>query len=983
MVIPLKKNSTKATVILTLILLINVFVTIPNTKELNSIGTKAVGYVIVTTEEILHKSKNLTKYVDFLSRVGYNVYVITEKDYGQLKGQERALKIRAWLKNHYKELNIMYVLLIGNPDPDDPRDPNDTYGDVPMIMTFPYKNSALGVPTDFFYADLTGSCDLDGDGLCGEYPDDLGDGSIDFKPDVYVGRIPVYNSNTRTLDDLLGRLMKKEPPPRSLLLVLSVLNYKYEEHRIIERTDGHEMADLLYTKDIQKYLNVSGMYEMEGIRPISKLTAFYNFNLTYENFIEEWNKGYGVVLISGHGNSHGIYRRIWSWDDGDDIPESNEICIDPIVNLSIVEKYLRPKPTVLFLASCSGGYPEDYQNIQYVLLKRALVTIGATRDIWYRAGEWSPNTFPSQFDIGYKFLLEIAKTRRVGIALYNVLSSFDHLGSQKVANIYAFNMYGDPSFSLYGWPTKTIHIPEQFSSLFDAIPYVSPFTKIIVNSDTRTSRSIVLQGIRHSFLDIISTNKSSPKCSCYSLIIMNATNINIKNLKIFAFSGINIENSIKVDIKECKFELMPFYGGFRIVKSSRIQISNNSFISIRHNASMIIASSFDIRVIGNTFQSVLLTLNNAKNILVTGNTFDRLGVVVKDSVNNVFINNTVGSLPLLYIEGKENLVIEGKYGEIIVINSRNITIRNVSVKGSYMGILTSKIYNLSLFGINISSCKYGMYIESSSKIIVNNTALLKNLFGIYLNNSTNVKISWSKFYSNIEAIAVENSSHITITCNTIDKSTIAIRSIGSQWILVFLNNLFDNQINVLAKRPNIRFYSIEPIAYNYRGQTLRSMLGNYWGKLNIEDKDQDGVLDKPYNVLNENPDKYPLATRFEYYVGAYPRAIFEYSPKSIHIFQEVTFNASKSFGVVSPIVKYKWNFGDGHTATGRIVTHTYTLPGRYKVTLTVYDSSGLSSTCTMEIYVGFPWEIPLGALTAIAICFVFIALLTVKKREAQ
>ncbi|RLF64902.1 MAG: hypothetical protein DRN26_06080, partial [Thermoplasmata archaeon] len=104
---------------------------------------------------------------------------------------------------------------------------------------------------------------------------------------------------------------------------------------------------------------------------------------------------------------------------------------------------------------------------------------------------------------------------------------------------------------------------------------------------------------------------------------------------------------------------------------------------------------------------------------------------------------------------------------------------------------------------------------------------------------------------------------------------------------------------------------------------------------------------------------------------------------SVHIFQEVTFNASKSFGVVSPIVKYEWNFGDGHTATGRIVTHTYTLPGRYKVTLTVYDSSGLSSTCTMEIYVEFPREILLGALTAIVICSTLVALLAIRKREAQ
>jgi len=54
----------------------------------------------------------------------------------------------------------------------------------------------------------------------------------------------------------------------------------------------------------------------------------------------------------------------------------------------------------------------------------------------------------------------------------------------------------------------------------------------------------------------------------------------------------------------------------------------------------------------------------------------------------------------------------------------------------------------------------------------------------------------------------------------------------------------------------------------------------------------------------------------------------------------IHFDGSASRAATGTIVLYHWDFGDGTTASGATVDHTYTAPYRYIVTLTVTDSGG-------------------------------------------
>lgn len=67
----------------------------------------------------------------------------------------------------------------------------------------------------------------------------------------------------------------------------------------------------------------------------------------------------------------------------------------------------------------------------------------------------------------------------------------------------------------------------------------------------------------------------------------------------------------------------------------------------------------------------------------------------------------------------------------------------------------------------------------------------------------------------------------------------------------------------------------------------------------------------------------------------------------------VSFDGSASYDPDGAIAAYEWAFGDGSSAVGAIVTHTYTAssPRSYRVVLTVTDDRGAKGTATRTITV--------------------------------
>lgn len=85
------------------------------------------------------------------------------------------------------------------------------------------------------------------------------------------------------------------------------------------------------------------------------------------------------------------------------------------------------------------------------------------------------------------------------------------------------------------------------------------------------------------------------------------------------------------------------------------------------------------------------------------------------------------------------------------------------------------------------------------------------------------------------------------------------------------------------------------------------------------------------------------------------RPQFTFAPASPTEGQSIRFEAC-SDGACSPntnpVAGYDWDFGDGSTASGRVVNHTYTVAGPYTATLTISDAFGRAASTLRTVTVG-------------------------------
>lgn len=415
------------------------------------------GYLIITTNAIKNAKVNptdtktvLQDFVEHKSKQ-FEVSIATEDDWGRGElehiSDQRANKIRRYLQDNCN--SIKFVLLIGNPNPyviypDYPDIPSDNpyyYAtninykplttdelaySIPMKLAFYGRirygdfPAGLFLPTDYYYAELSGDWDLDRDGLYGEINDFNATGGIDVFAEVLVGRIPYYGSFS-DLQSILQKTIDYETGKFSGNWIKNVVLSMAPSDSL---TPAYQLGELI--KD--------NVVNPAGFKAIRVYDSGYGLNpraefmpVTYENVLSALRPGAGFHFWWSHG----------------------EISNAPdVLNKDGCEKLDDRYPSFTFQASCWNGYPESEDNLGYQLLKRgAIVTDSSSRESYYTIRETEFTYSGSNAGRCYQYAKNLIRDHlSCGEAHFQISASVpDH----QVPNKVIFNLYGDPSVAYF------------------------------------------------------------------------------------------------------------------------------------------------------------------------------------------------------------------------------------------------------------------------------------------------------------------------------------------------------------------------------------------------------------------------------------------------------------------------------------------------------------------------------------------------------
>ena len=391
-----------------------------------------------------------------------------------------------------------------------------------------------------------------------------------------------------------------------------------------------------------------------------------------------------------------------------------------------------------------------------------------------------------------------------------------------------------------------------------------------------------------------------------------------------------------------------------------------------------------------------------KKVRINGESVD--GVLVTDTI---VVSNDFTIIENLTIA---NISTTGDYQAGIYDESSNSTYRNLHIFNSIYGIrLSESAGGTSISNSVIENNSYGIYSEFIDLNIIFNNYLINNDIGLMLNFSS-LNLIYNNYFDNeinIEIITegfIENSFNLPETMpseniiggsylggnywNYYTGSDIDADGIGDEPYLVYSaweNEYFDffpltdnsNTPPTLgtptptdeSANNALELDWIIPITDNDGWMSWNISCNN--GQYNQSSEDTNGtktlhLTNLAYSTtytINVNATDWHLWTEqtFTFTTKNKPQ---EKKPAQNqppvarsggsyagHPNERITFNGENSYDPDGYITSYSWSFGDGATAQGEIVSHTYTSQGSYTVTLVVTDDKGKTDSSQSTVVI--------------------------------
>jgi len=330
--------------------------------------------------------------------------------------------------------------------------------------------------------------------------------------------------------------------------------------------------------------------------------------------------------------------------------------------------------------------------------------------------------------------------------------------------------------------------------------------------------------------------------SGYGFDLTGRDNITITNCTIRNFwVGIHVYSSAEVFMESNRFE-QNVNGGIDILSSDGSCIIENNTFTENGGSAIWLVWSTDCNISGNlvtnNYAGITLVASSAimRNNNMTGNryNFDVDGQQLSHFMNDIDTSNTIENKPIYYWVNKQGMEIPLDAGFVAVINSTNITVKNLTLANNYEGVL---------------SC-------FTSNLTIQNVSLLYNNYGIVFFESSNNNITSCDTETGYCGILFQDSSNNSITKSRIANNRYGIKLVRSSNNQIYHNNFLNN-----IKQADTDAESTSAWDDGYPSG------GNYWSDYTGVDLNNgpyqnvtgsDGIGDTPHPINADNKDNYPL-----------------------------------------------------------------------------------------------------------------------------
>ena len=439
-----------------------------------------------------------------------------------------------------------------------------------------------------------------------------------------------------------------------------------------------------------------------------------------------------------------------------------------------------------------------------------------------------------------------------------------------------------------------IYVPDDYPAIQGAVDAASPGDTIIVRDGDYTENIIVTKdhltiksenGAVSTIIDMANSGKGvfevwADYVSLIGFTVTGAAGEYQAGIYLTESSYCNIRDNTAIGS----------YYGICLEDSSNNAVTDNTVRRNSHDGILLGISSnntvtnntanenhyFGIRVYfsdSNTLRNNSMSHNRCN--------FYSWGWALSELEQDVDISNKVDGRPVYYVVDKSNLVIDSSTnaGYVAVVNSTNITVKDLTLTHSGFGVLFAYTNNSRIE--NVTGCydKHSFLLyHSNNNMVINNFASsnIYDGFRIWSSNN-NAFINNTSNWNSYGAYLDSSDNNVLINNTAANSSEWGILSRGCNNNTIYLNNVLNGTLgNVLSALSTNMWNSTEKLTYAYNGTNYTGYLGNYWS--DYESKYPDaaeigsaGIWDIPYDIRVTDhavpqADNYPLVAPVSRYL---------------------------------------------------------------------------------------------------------------------